>query len=465
MPRSSGVGPLARIRRGMSPRWKLFGAALAAPVLILACLPAMKGVPKNPAVEAEETRLGHDARIDAHAAEMLREGREIFRYDSFGSEDFWGGQLRLHEAILGAEQGGVGPGLTPKQALQLGLKVDAGQLPEILARAIDEGSVSLDEPETTVALLRAHSVVGVKAVTRDDEVVSVGITCALCHSTVDDSITAGIGARLDGWPNRDLDVGQVVALAPSLKPFADLLGVSEDQVRQVLRSWGPGRYDAELNQDGKATRPDGKSAATVLPAAFGLAGVNLHTYTGWGSVSHWNAYVANTQMHGKGTFFDPRLDDPERFPLAARAGHGNIRNTPDLITSKLAALHYYQLSIPAPKPPEDSFDAASAARGKAVFEGKGQCATCHVPPLFVEPGWPMHTPEELGIDDFQANRSPDRRYRTTPLAGLFTRQKGGFYHDGRFPTYEAVVDHYDGHRRLRLTTDEKRDLVEFLKSL
>jgi hypothetical protein len=325
--------------------------------------------------------------------------------------------------------------------------------------------VSLDDPETTVALLRAHSVVGVKAITRDDEITSVGITCALCHSTVDDSITAGIGARLDGWPNRDLDVGQVAALAPNLKPFADLLGVSEDQVREVFRSWGPGKYDAELNQDGKAMRPDGKSAATVLPAAFGLAGVNLHTYTGWGSVTHWNAYVANTQMHGKGTFFDPRLNDPEQFPVAARAGHGNIRNTPDQITGKLAALHYYQLSIPAPEPPKDSFDATAAGRGKLVFEGKAQCASCHVPPLFVEPGWPMHTPEELGIDDFQASRSPDRRYRTTPLAGLFTRQKGGFYHDGRFPTYEAVVDHYDRHRSLRLTPEEKRDLIEYLKSL
>ncbi|HVS03743.1 MAG TPA: hypothetical protein VMT16_13315 [Thermoanaerobaculia bacterium] len=445
--------------------WKLMAALLAAAVLVIACLPAMKGVPENPAVEAEQTRPGHDARIDAHAAEMLRDGREIFRYDSFGSEDFWGGQLRLHEAILGAENGGVGPGLSPKQALQLGLKVDAGQLPEILARAIAEGSVSLDDPETTVALLRAHSVVGVKAVTRDDEIISVGITCALCHSTVDDSITAGIGARLDGWPNRDLDVGQVAALAPNLKPFADLLGVSEDEVRKVFRSWGPGKYDAELNQDGKAMRPDGKSAATVLPAAFGLAGVNLHTYTGWGSVTHWNAYVAITQMHGKGTFFDPRLDDPEQFPVAARAGHGNIRNTPDLVTGKLAALHFYQLSIPAPEPPKDSFDAAAAARGKLVFEGKAQCGTCHVPPLFVEPGWPMHTPEEMGIDDFQASRSPDRRYRTTPLAGLFTRQKGGFYHDGRFPTYEAVVDHYDRHGRLSLTPDEKGDLVEYLKSL
>jgi hypothetical protein len=446
-------------------RWKLLGSLLAAAVVVIACLPAKKGVPENPAVEAERTRPGHDARIDAHAAKMLRDGREIFRYDSFGSEDFWGGQLRLHEAILGAEQGGVGAGLSPKQALQLGLKVDAGQLPEILARAIGEGSVSLDDPETTVALLRAHSVVGVKAIMRDDKVISIGITCALCHSTVDDSITAGIGARLDGWPNRDLDVGQVAALAPSLKPFADLLGVSEDQVRQVFRSWGPGKYDAELSQDGKATRPDGKSAATVLPAAFGLAGVNLHTYTGWGSVSHWNAYVANTQMHGKGTFFDPRLNDPEQFPVAARAGHGNIRNVPDQISSKLAALQYYQLSIPAPEPPKDSFDAAAAARGKVVFGGKAQCATCHVPPLYVEPGWPMHTPQEIGIDGFQADRSPDRRYRTTPLAGLFTRQKGGFYHDGRFATYESVVDHYDRHRRLQLTPAEKRDLVEFLKSL
>lgn len=446
-------------------RWNQFVALIGAGALASACQPPMQGVPENPAVEAEEKRLGHDARIDAHSAELLREGRDIFRYDTFGSEDFWGGQLRLHEAILGEEQGGVGPGLTPKQALQLGLKVDAGQLPEILARAIREASVSLEDPETTVALLRANSVVGIKAVVEDDRVVSVGLTCALCHSTVDDSITAGIGARLDGWPNRDLDVGQVAALSPSVQPFADLLGVSEEQVREVFRSWGPGKYDAELNQDGKAMRPDGKSAATVLPAAFGLAGVNLHTYTGWGSVTHWNAYVAITQMHGKGTFFDPRLNDPQRFPVAARAGHGNIRDKPDLTTSKLAALHYYQLSIPAPEPPADSFDAEAAGRGKAVFEGKAQCATCHVPPLFVEPGWPMHTPEEMGIDDFQASRSPDRRYRTTPLAGLFTRQKGGFYHDGRFPTYEAVVDHYDRHRSLGLTADEKGDLIEYLKSL
>jgi len=447
-------------------RWRLVGALLAAAVLVLACLPAMKGVPKNPAVEAEQTRMGHDARIDAHGEKMLRDGREIFRYDSFGSEDFWGGQLRLHEAILGAENGGVGPGLTPKEALRLGLKVDAGQLPEILGKAVQEGSVDLDDPETTIALLRAHSVVGVKAITRDDRIVSIGITCAFCHSTVDDSITAGIGARLDGWPNRDLDVGQVVALAPTVKPYADLLGVSEDKVREVLRSWGPGKYDAELNQDGKAMRPDGKSAATVLPAAFGLAGVNLHTYTGWGSVTHWNAYVAITQMHGKGTFFDPRLNDAERFPVAVKAGHHNVRNSPDLVTSKLADLHFYQLAIPAPKPKAETYDAAAAGRGAAVFAGKAQCARCHVPPLFTEPGWPMHTAEEMGIDDFHASRSPDKKfYRTTPLGGLFVREKGGFYHDGRFADLGAVIDHYERLLRLQLTAQERADLVQYLKSL
>jgi hypothetical protein len=444
---------------------KALPLAVLALLLVWACLPGPKGVKTNPAIEAEQERLGYDQRVESHARKMLEEGRDIFRYDSFGSEDFWGGKVRLHEAILGEKQGGVGPGLTPKKALELGLKVDVGKLPKILSEAVQEGAVSLENPETTTALLRSHSVVGVKGIFDGEKLVSVGLTCAICHSTVDDSFAKGIGSRLDGWPNRDLNVGAVVALAPTLKPFADLLGVSEEEVRKVLLSWGPGRYDAELNQDGKAFRPDGKTAATVLPAAFGLAGVNLHTYTGWGSVTHWNAYVAITQMYGKGTFFDPRLNDRDQFPVAAKAGHGNIRNNPDQVTPKLAALHYYQLSIPAPKPPADSFDKAAAGRGKVLFEGKGQCGTCHVPPLFVEPGWPMHTAEELGIDDFQASRSPDKRYRTTPLAGLFVRAKGGFYHDGRFPTLAAVVDHYDRHRRLRLTPEEKRDLIEYLKSL
>jgi hypothetical protein len=193
--------------------------------------------------------------------------------------------------------------------------------------------------------------------------------------------------------------------------------------------------------------------------------VNLHTYTGWGAVTHWNAYVANTQMRGKGTFFDPRLKDETKFPVAAKAGDWNIRNDPDLVTSKLAGLHFYQLALAAPKPPVGSFDAVAAARGQAVFNGKADCRRCHVPPLFTEPGWPMHTGEEIGIDDFQAKRSPDERYRTTPLAGLFTRTKGGFYHDGRFATLKEVVEHYNAHFKLKLTEAEASDLAEYLKSL
>jgi cytochrome c5 len=407
-----------------------------------------------------------DSVIAQNIQRMTEEGRRIFRFDTFGDEAFWGDQLRLHQAIVGQKLGGVGPGLSPKMALSLGLKVDAEALPEDLVAQIKAGKVDMNDPASTVALLKANAVVGVTAfLNADGTARSVGIQCALCHSTVDDSFAPGIGRRRDGWPNRDLNVGEIVALAPTLKPFSDLLGVDDAAVRKVLKSWGPGKYDAELVQDGKTTGPKGASAATVLPAAFGLAGVNLHTYSGWGGVSYWNAYVANTQMHGKGTFVDPRLNDKSRFPLAAKAGHGNLRNNPDLVTSKLAALHFYQLAIPAPTPPSGSFDAQSAQRGKTVFEGQARCATCHVPPLFTEPGWAMHKPDEIGIDTFQADRSPDRHYRTTPLRGLFTRQKGGFYHDGRFATLDDVVNHYDAHFKLKLNAEQKQQLVEYLKSL
>ena len=219
--------------------------------------------------------------------------------------------------------------------------------------------------------------------------------------------------------------------------------------------------------DGKGFRPDGKTAATLIPPAFGLAGVNLHTSTGWGSVTYWNAFVANIEMHGKGRFFDPRLNDTNQFPVAARNGFGDIKRDEDedLITSKLPALHFYQLAIPAPTPPEGSFDKDAAERGDKLFEGKAMCATCHVPPLYTEPGWHMRTPAEVGVDDFQANRSPDKRYRTTPLKGLFAHQKGGFFHDGRFATLRDVVDHYNTLLGSGLTDAEKTDLVEYLKSL
>lgn len=425
---------------------------------------------REPAASAQAqppTAMGaFDSTITQNAQRLIEEGRKIFRFDTFGDEAFWGDQLQLHRAIAGAKFGGVGPGLSPAKALQLGLKVDAEMVPPAVAQGIKAGKVDLNDPANTLALLKANAVIGVTAfVNPDGSVRSMGIQCALCHSTVDDSFSPGIGRRLDGWPNRDLNVGAIVALAPNLKPFTDMLRVDEPTLKKVLNSWGPGKYDAELAQDGKAFGPGGKSGATLLPAAFGLAGVNLHTYSGWGSVTYWNAYVANTQMHGKGTFFDPRLKDKGQFPVGARMGFDNIRNTPDLVTPKLAALHFYQLAIPAPTPPAGSFDQAAAGRGETVFNGAAKCATCHVPPLFTEPGWSMHAAKEIGIDDFQSDRSPDKMYRTTPLRGLFTRMKGGFYHDGRFPTLDTVVNHYDGHFDLNLTVQQKRELVEYLKSL
>ena len=335
-----------------------------------------------------------------------------------------------------------------------------------MTQRLKHGEVNLDAPATTLALLRLDAVVGVTGFfNADGSLRSLGIQCALCHTTVDESLAPGIGHRLDGWPNRDLDVGAIVNLSPDLSAIAHLLGVNEATVRAVLNSWGPGKFDAELFMDGKAFRPDGRSGATLIPPAFGLAGVNLHTWTGWGSVTHWNAFVANLEMHGKGTFFDPRLDDASRFPVAAANGFGHVRSDPDLITPKLAALHYYQLSIPAPDPPPGSFDAAAAERGREVFDGQARCATCHVPPLFTEPGWNMHRGAEIGIDDFQSDRGPDRRYRTSPLRGLWAHMKGGFYHDGRFATLQDVVDHYDRFFALGLTHLQKADLVEYLKSL
>ena len=409
---------------------------------------------------------GFDAVVDKHARDMVERGRDIFRFDTFGDEDFWGGTLQLHKAIAGERLGGVGPGVSPRTALGVGLKVDADALPSNLIASLRRDRVDLEEPATTVALLRLNAVLGVTGFfDGDGRLQSMGIQCALCHSTVDDSVAPGIGRRLDGWANRDLNVGAVVALAPNLQPVTDLLGVSDATARAVLNSWGPGKFDAGLLMDGIPFRPDGKSAATLIPPAFGLAGVNLHTWTGWGSVTHWNAFVANLEMHGKGTFYDPRLNDPTQFPLAARAGFGNVRNTPDLITPKLAALHLYQLAIPAPAPPAGSFDASAASRGEALFNSKAGCATCHVPPLFTEPGWNMHTAAEIGIDDFQANRSPDRHYRTAPLRGLWTHTKGGFYHDGRFATLPDVVDHYNAAFALGLTGAEVVDLAEYLKSL
>jgi hypothetical protein len=394
--------------------------------------------------------------IEANADRMLAEGRQTFRHDTFGDEAFWGGSLRLHEAVAQ---------LSPNQALGLGLKVDAQALPPSTLAALRQGRLNLNDPAVTLALLRARAVVGVEGFFSGPTLTSLGITCALCHSTVDNSVAPGVGSRLDGWANRDLNVGAIIASAPNFAALAQVLGVPVETARTVLLNWGPGKFDAELILDGRGFQPDGRSAATLLPPAFGLAGVNEHTWTaGWGTVSYWNAFVATLEMQGKGTFFDPRLNNPTKYPVAAANGFFDVRRTPDRITPKLGSLHFYQLAIPAPTPPAGSFDAAAAARGAVVFNAAG-CARCHVPPLYTEPGYNTHAPAEIGIDGFQASRSPDGRYRTSPLRGLWTHTKGGFYHDGRFPTLMDVVNHYNGVFNLQLNAGQKRDLVEFLKSL
>ena len=408
-----------------------------------------------------------DAQIIANAQQMLEEGRQIFRFDTFGDEAWWSDKLKLHQAIEGSKLGGAGSGVSPKTALAVGLKVDMDALPPDLVEKVKAGQVNLDDPATTLALIKLNSVLGVKGTfNQDGSLKAIGLSCAVCHSTVDDAFTPGIGHRLDGWPNRDLNVGQIVSLAPDTSALTSLLGVDDKTLKKVLASWGPGKFDAELNLDGKAFRPDGKPAATLIPAAFGQAGVNNHTWTGgWGTVTYWNAFVANLELRGEGTFFDRRLNDASQFPVAAKAGFGNKRSGTDMVTAKLAALHYYQLSIPAPRPQAGSFDSAAAARGEALFKGKATCSQCHVPPLFTEPGWNTHKPSEIGIDDFQSNRSPDKTYRTAPLRGLFAHMKGGFYHDGRFATLLDVVNHYNDFKKLNLNEQEKNDLIEYLKSL
>lgn len=429
-------------------------ALLGLGLLPLAFAGGVPGNPENVSPAPQELRLGDPLMQDTLGT--LSRGRTTFRYDPMGSPLFFTEALGLHEVLAQ---------VTPRQALELGVKVDSEVLPPAVIQGIRNGQVDLDDPAVTRFLFERFAVVGVVANVEGERLERLGITCAFCHSTVDDSVAPGVGKRLDGWANRDLDVGAILSLAPNLQPVADLLGVDVDTVRTVLQSWGPGKFDAHLNVDGQAFRPDGESAAVLIPPAFGLAGVNLSTYTGWGSVPYWNSFVGNLEMNGSGRFFDPRLDDAGRFPVAAAQGFDDVDDGLDLVTSKLADLHVYQLALDAPEPPAGSFDARAAARGRELFVGKAGCARCHVPPLYTEPGHNLHDPADIGIDAFQAERSPTGQYRTTPLKGLWTHRKGGFYHDGRFATLEHVVAHYDQHFGLGLNPEETADLVEFLKSI
>ena len=430
-----------------------------------------------------------DAQVTDNSQRMIDEGKNTFRFDTFGDEAFWGDSLKLHQAIAGSKLGGVGAGVSPQAALDLGLKVDVDALPKSVEKDLEKGRLDLTDPANTVALLRADAVLGVKGIFQGNNLVSIGLTCAVCHSTVDNSLAFGVGHRLDGWANHDLNVGAIVAAAPNLQPVADFLGVNVETLKTVLNSWGPGKFDAEIFLDGKASNPQqitdgvvtGKDVpgATLIPDASGLAGFNQHTWTGaWGTVTYWNALVANLEMHGKGRFFDPRLNNAAQFPIAAAHGLGDLPHIDpedDLITKKLPALQFYQLAIPAPTPQAGvDFDPAAAKRGDELFSGKAKCNDCHVDPLWTEPGWNLHKPSEIGLDSFQADRAPDHTYKTSNLAGIFVREnglfmrpanKGRYFHDGRFKTLKDVMDHYNVLFNLGLTEQEKRDVIEYLKSL
>ena len=367
-------------------------------------------------------------------------GRDVFRYDTFRDEQLWTDTLRLQEAIST---------VSPATALAVGLKVDSEALPRPIIKALTSGQLDVNDPAVTRQLLELDAVVGVKGRVADGHLKSIGVTCAFCHSTVDNSVAAGIGKRLDGWPNRDLNVGAIVALSPVL----------DDSLKAVFRSWGPGKYDARHHAfDGTSlTILNTPSIPTVIPPAFGLRDVGFETFTGDGPIWYWNSYVGVTQMGGHGSFSDPRIG------LA-------VTQKPDVVTPKLPALLEYQLSLQTPPPPPGSFDRTAAARGEAVFNGAGKCSGCHLPPTFTDvksgpdPRVPLlHPPAEVGADPLYAARSATGMYRTTPLRALW--QHPPYFHDGSAGDLLAVVNHYDSVLSLGLTDAQKADLVEFLKSL
>jgi cytochrome c553 len=359
----------------------------------------------------------------------LAEGKSIFRFDTFGDETFWTDTLRMHEVIRTS--------VSPATALSVGLKVDANALPPEVVSGIQNKTVDLNSPATTVTLLKLGAVLGVVGTVEGNTLTRVGITCALCHSTVDNSFAPGIGTRLDGWPNRDLNVGKIVALSPTPTPAQ----------KAVYNSWGPGMYDPRFNIDGK-------NIPVVIPPAFGLRHVKREIYTGDGPVSYWNAYVAITQMHGHGHFVDPRIGV-------------DINNPPDMVSAKLEPLRAYQFSLEAPDASGNA-DKHAAQRGRAVFNGVARCAACHLGDALTDVNANrLHTPEEVGQSAAYAQRSATKLYRTTPLRGLWSppQLRGPYFHDGNAPTLEAVIDHYVVLRGLTLTAQQRSDLVAYLKTL
>lgn len=361
----------------------------------------------------------------------LATGKTIFRFDTFGNESYWTDTLRMHEVI--------GTSVSPNLALKVGLKVDLDTLPAAVKQAIASKQVDLDSPATTVTLLKLGAVVGLRGeVDANNRLTRVGITCAFCHSTVDDAFAPGIGHRLDGWPNRDLNVGAIVSLSPAVPAT----------LKAILGTWGPGKYDPRTNFDGKST-------PLVMPPAFGLRKVAKETYTGDGPVSYWNAYVAITQMHGHGNFADARIGV-------------KVSNPPDLVSAKLVPLRAYQFSRDKPAPKAADIDQAAAQRGKQLFMGKARCASCHRGEVLTDVNQGvLHTPASVGQNPAYAMRTATKRYRTTPLRGLWNppQLKGPYFHDGSAATLDAVVDHYVKLLGLTLSASERADLVAYLKTL
>ena len=402
---------------GMWHTWPAVGAAATAMAIISAC---------GGSDDADDAAAAHAAQVE--------QGKQIFRFDTFGDEAQWTDALRMHEVIRAA--------VDPVTALSVGLKVDAEALPAAVVQGIQNGSVDLHSPATTVALLKLNAVVGLKGtvetVSGVDTLTHVGITCALCHSTVDNSFAPGIGKRLDGWPNRDLNPGVIIALSPAV----------DAATKVALNSWGAGKFDPRHNIDGI-------SKPVVIPPAYGLEGVHRVTFTGDGDeVAYWNRYVAVVEMGGLGTMVEPRLN--------LNITHG----TQDLVSSKLPALQAYQLSLKAPAAPAGSFDVAAAARGKLVFEGAGQCATCHTGATFTDANTRLHPVADSMAEPESpsyASRSATKQYRTSPLKGVW--QHAPYFHDGSAATLEDVVQTYNTKKALGLTSQQVTDVAQYLKSL
>jgi len=420
---------------------RLIGVASTVFVLMLTFV--MSGFGQAPAAEQQFGGPGGDGdrQHQTNGERKHRDGQAIFRYDTFGDEQLWTNVLRMHEPIATVD---------PVTALGVGLKVDIEALPPEIIAALRAGQVDLTNAAVTTELLRLNAVVGVKGkVDESGQLTSVGITCALCHSTVDNSFARGIGKRLDGWANLDLNVGAIVALSPALP----------DALKAEFRTWGPGKYDPRHHAfDGtNLISLNSPSLPIVIPSIYGLKGVGFETFTADGPISYWNAYVGVGQMGGHGNFSDPRIG---LF----------ITQTPDLVTSKLPALLDYQLSLRAPEPPPGSFDNEAAKRGRHLFRSEAGCATCHQGSTFTDVlSGPtrtvpfLHDPAEVGMDPAYAARTATGKYRTTPLRGLW--QHAPYFHDGSAPDLQAVVNHYNQLFGLNLTDAQKADLVEYLKTL